>query len=199
MQPNRFNKKGSYIKSVMLARIIKQDEKEPLSIEMLGRLVPSWCRVTFYDRLSRYRTLKAAMQGKKCMIVLYQIHTKKKTIKNQAGHFILINTANKVEYFSSSGWSVSQELSETHSDPKIFHRLLGENYIENRIPLEKFGDSNTCWRFCLARAVLSDLPLKDFQKLFSHHLVLENPDDIVTALTMLHTDRVKKEIKKNTR
>lgn len=179
----------------MLARIIKQDEKEPLSIEMLARLAPSWCRVTFYDKLAKYQTLKAAMQGKTCLICLYQIHSKKKTVKNEAGHFILINTTiGKVEYFSSSGWSVAQELSETHSDPKIFQRLLGKNYIENRVPLEKFGDSNTCWRFCLARAILSEMPLKDFQKLFSHHLVLENGDDIVTALTMLYTDRVKKEI-----
>ena len=184
----------------MLAKIIKQDEKEPLSIEMLGRLVPNWCRVTFYDRLSRYKTLKAALQGKKCLICLYNIHSRKKTVKNKAGHFIIINTAaGQIEYFSSSGWRMGQELAETHSDQKIFQRLLGKNYVENRVALEKFGDSNTCWRFCLARAVLADMPLKDFQKLFSHHLVLENPDDIVTALTMLNTERVKKEIAKTRR
>ena len=61
----------------MLAKIIRKNVKEALSIEMLSKLVPSWCRVVFYDSLKRYKTLKSALKGKRCMIVLYQVHDKK--------------------------------------------------------------------------------------------------------------------------
>ena len=181
----------------MLAKIIRKNVKEALSIEMMSKLVPSWCRVTFYDSLKRHKTLKSAMQGKRCMIVLYQVHDKKKNVQNKAGHFIIINIGKGgVEYFSSSGWSVGQELAATHSDPTTFKRLLGKKYIENRVPLEKLGNSNDCWRFCLARAILVDMSLNDFVKLFQHHLHLQNADDIVTCLTMLHTEAVKRELGK---
>ena len=170
----------------MLASLIQKDVKQPLSIEMLAKLLPSYCGTAFYDDLAKYKTLKAALEGKGCLVVLYNIHDSKKNKLNQAGHFVLINTmAGGVEYFSSSGWSVGKELDVTKSDPEIFKRLLGRNYTENTKPLEKLGSSNDCWRFCLARAVLAKMPLKDFQKLFSHNLHLKNADSIVTCLTML--------------
>ena len=60
----------------------------------------------------KYKTLQAAMRGKKCLAVLYQVHDRKKNVQNEAGHFILINTAGKVpEYFSSSGWAVGKEVA----------------------------------------------------------------------------------------
>lgn len=170
----------------MLSQLLKKDVKEPLSIEMLQTVVPDWCGVAFYDKLKRFRSLKEALAGKKCMAVLYQIHDQKQNVQNAAGHFILLNGSHKIpEYFSSSGWPVAKELSATHSDPQIFQRLLGKKYTENRVPLEKLGNTNTCWRFVLARAILCDMPLREFQKLFQHHLNLQNPDQIVTALTTL--------------
>ena len=173
----------------MLSQIVRQNIKKPLSIEMLRTIVPSWCRVEFYDKLSKFKTLQAALQGKKCMIVLYQIHDKKRNVENKAGHFIFIQ---KGEYFSSSGWSVAQELSATYSDPDTFKRLLGTKIQENRVPLEKLGNSNDCWRFCLARAILVETPQKKFVKLFQHHLKLTNPDEIVTIMTMLHVEALRR-------
>lgn len=173
----------------MLAETIRRKVKEPLSIEMLSKIVPPWCRVEFYDKLAKYKTLSAALRGAKCIIVLYNIHDRKKNTLNKAGHFILINTIGKqVEYFSSSGWSVAKELDITRSDPKVFERLLGHKFIQNTVPLEKQGDSNDCWRFCLARAILADMSLKQFQKLFSNHIHLKNADEIVTLMTMLHIE-----------
>ena len=170
----------------MLASLIQKDVKQPLSIEMLAKLVPNYCGTAFYDDLAKYKNLTAALGGKKCLVVLYNIHDNKKNKLNQAGHFILINTlAGGVEYFSSSGWSVGKELDITKSNPEIFKRLLGRNYTQNTKPLEKVGDSNDCWRFCLARAVLAKMPLKDFQKLFTHHINLTSADSIVTLMTML--------------
>ena len=108
----------------MLASLIQKDVKQPLSIEMLAKLVPNYCGTAFYDDLAKYKTLTAALGGKKCLVVLYNIHDNKKNKLNQAGHFVLINTlAGGVEYFSSSGWSVGKELDITKSDPDIFKRL----------------------------------------------------------------------------
>lgn len=170
----------------MLQSLIKRNVKQPLSIEMLSTLVPSYCKVAFYDDLKRYSNLKQALGGKRCLAVLYNIHDRKRNKLNQAGHFILINAMNKqLEYFSSSGWSVGKELDVTNSDPEIFKRLLGSNFITNTVPLEKVGNSNDCWRFVLARAILARMSLKDFQKLFSHHVNLKNADEIITLMTML--------------
>ena len=177
----------------MLSQLIKQGVKQPLSIEMLSKVVPPWCRVEFYDNLAKYKTLKEALRGKTCMVLLYNLHDKKRNTLNQAGHFVLINNAGrKVEYFSSSGWSVAKELDVTRSDPKTFERLLGRNFIQNTVSLEKQGDSNDCWRFCLARAIMADMPLKQFQKLFAHHIHLKNPDDIVTLMTLLYVTALSK-------
>ena len=67
----------------MLAQIIKKDVKEPLSIEMLAKVVPPWCGVAFYDKLKRFKTLKAALGGKKCLAVLYQVHDRKKMYRTR--------------------------------------------------------------------------------------------------------------------
>ena len=174
----------------MLASLVKQNVKKPLSIEMLSTLLPTNAKAVFYDNLSRYKTLKDALGGKGCMVVLYNLHDKSRKRLNQAGHFILINTmAGAVEYFSSSGWSVAKELDITNSDPDIFRRLLGKNYITNTMPLEKVGDSNDCWRFCLARAILARMPLKKFQKLFNSHYNIKNADELVSLMTMLMVEK----------
>ena len=170
----------------MLSSIVKRNVKQPLSIEMLAKLLPDYCGTAFYDDLAKFKNLRDALQGKKCLAVLYNIHDKAKNKLNRAGHFILINTmAGGVEYFSSSGWDVGKELDVTNSDPNIFKKLLGSNFKRNTHPLEKMGNSNDCWRFVLARAVLASMPLKSFVKLFSHSLNLRNADEICTLLTML--------------
>ena len=171
----------------MLSRIIRENVKKPLSIEMLRTIVPSWCRVEFYDKLSKFKTLREALQGKTCICVLYQIHDKKQNVQNKAGHFILINTANGTEYFSSSGWSAAQELAATHSDPNIFKRLLPKNFVYNTTKFEGTGDINTCWRWCLARCVLGHITLKDFQKLFRQKVIVRSTDDAVILMTILRT------------
>ena len=170
--------------------LIKKEFKRPLSYEMLERLVPKWCRVTKYDSLAKFKTLKEALQGKECMVVLYNLHDRiSRKLVNAPGHFVLINTRSSgpTEYFSSTGWSVAQEIDKTASDPKIFQRLLGKNFITNTIQFEGRGDSNTCWRWTLARAVLAHIPLAKFQALFNKKLHLEEKDDVITLMTLLIT------------
>ena len=171
--------------------LIKKEFKRPLSYEMLATLVPKWCRVTRYDALAKFKTLKEALQGKECMVVLYNVHEKtSRKLVNMPGHFVMINTrasGQPTEYFSSSGWGPAQEIAKTHSDPTIFKRLLGKNFIANSIAFEGRGDSNTCWRWTLARAILAHVPLKTFQALFSKKLHLEEKDDVITLMTLLIT------------
>ena len=180
-----------------LTQLVAQEVKRPLSYEMLRRMLPSWCRFATYDSLSRFKSLKEALQGKQMLVVLYQVHdAKSKKLVNMPGHYIVLNTRAKsqpVEYFSSSGWAPSAELAATHSDKTTFTRLLGRNFIHNSVPFEKMGDMNTCWRWVLTRCVLGHVSLKDFQRLFNQKFMPKDSNDIVTLMTLLLT--VKQHIK----
>ena len=73
--------------------LLKKEVKRPLSYEMLSTLVPKWCRVTKYDSLAKFKTLKDALMGKEMMVVLYNVHDRiSKKLLNMPGHFIIINT-----------------------------------------------------------------------------------------------------------
>ena len=165
---------------------------------MLRTMLPPWCRFATYDSLSKFKTLKDALQGKQMLVVLYQVHDKKtKKLVNMPGHYIVLNARAKsqpVEYFSSSGWAPSAELSATHSDKTTFARLLGRNFIHNSVPFEKMGDMNTCWRWVLTRCVLGHVSLKDFQRLFNQKFMPKDSNDIVTLMTLLLT--IQKDITK---
>ena len=171
--------------------LLKTEVKRPLSYEMLSTLVPKWCKVTKYDSLAKFKTLKDALQGKSMMVVLYNLHDRiSKKLINAPGHFIIINTrasGQPTEYFSSSGWSAGQEIAATHSDPKIFQRLLGKSFITNSIQFEGKGDINTCWRWTLARAILGHMPLKRFQLLFNKKIHVSDKDDCIALMTLLLT------------
>ena len=158
---------------------------------MLEKLVPKWARVTKYDALAKFKTLKQALQGKEMMVVLYNVHDRiSRKLVNMPGHFIVINaraSGQPTEYFSSSGWGPAQEIAKTHSDPNIFKRLLGKNFITNSVQFEGRGDANTCWRWCLARCILGNIPLKQFQQLFNKKLHIDEKDDCITLMTLLIT------------
>ena len=156
-----------------LKQLVNEEAKRPLSYEMLRDLVPPWVKVVTYDSLAKFKTLKAALGGKEMIVCLYQVHDR---AKNQP-----------VEYFSSSGWSPGKEIAVTHSDPNIFKRLLGKNFIYNSKPLEKLGDQNTCWRWVIARCILGHLNLKSFQRLFNQRFMPRDGDDIITLMTLLLT------------
>ena len=66
----------------MLSNLVKRNVKQPLSIEMLSKLVPNYCRTAFYDDLAKFKNLSEALQGKKCLAVLYNIHDKAKNKLN---------------------------------------------------------------------------------------------------------------------
>ena len=172
-------------------QLIEEEVVRPLSYEDLERILPSWCGFKRYDDLAKYKTLDQAMGGKDCMAVLYNIHDKAthRTV-NAPGHFILLNrrsSDNKTEYFSSTGWKPGQEIAVTHSDPNIFSRLLGQDFVYNSVPYQKDGNMNDCWRWIMCRATLGHMPLKSFQRLFSQNFIPRDSNDLVTAMTLLQT------------
>ena len=83
--------------------LLKKEGKRPLSYEMLSTLVPKWCRVTRYDALAKFKTLKDALQGKQMIVVLYNVHERiSRKLVNMPGHFVVINTrasGQPTEYF----------------------------------------------------------------------------------------------------
>ena len=154
-------------------------------------LLPTWCRVTKYDALKNMKTLKDALKGKTMLVVLYNLHERiSKKLINAPGHFVVINSrasGQPVEYFSSMGFPPGHEIAVTHSDPKTFQRLLGNNFTHNSTQFQRSGSINTCWRWVLARCILGSMTLAQFQRLFRQKVHVEETDDLITLMTILLT------------
>ena len=171
--------------------LLKKEADRPLSYEMLETLLPKWCRVTRYDALKNIKSLKEALKGKTMLVVLYNLHDRiSKKLVNAPGHFVVINaraSGQPVEYFSSMGFAPGHEIAVTHSDPKIFQRLLGKTFTHNSTQFQRSGDINTCWRWVLARCILGSVTLKKFQALFRQKVHVDESDDVITLMTILLT------------
>ena len=173
-----------------LKELVAEEVKRPLSYEMLQTLLPRWCKFARYDSLAKFSSLKAALGGKSILVVLYNLHDRKGKVKNAPGHFICINARARnqpVEYFSSSGWQPAKEIAKTHSNPRVFQKLLGRNFIHNSVPFETEGDQQTCWRWVLMRCILGHVSLKEFQKLFAQKFIPNDSNDIAVLMTLLIT------------
>ena len=170
-----------------MQRIIRREIEKTVDIAKLQNLVPPYCRVVKYDRL-RGNTLKDVMGKYTVLIVLWNIHDKKKRILNEPGHFFVISTRGpeKCVVFSSTGMSPSKELFITQSDPTLFERVLPKGTVYNSRKLQINRSSNTCWRWSIAFAHFAPMGLKAFQSLFSRpSLHLSTGDQLVTAMTLM--------------
>ena len=163
-------------------QVIKLLENQPITLAVLQRCVPH-ARVIPYDRIPKGAPLKSILGRKKVLIVLYTLHDSTGAPKDGVGHYSLILPGKRNEYFSSYGFSPEQEIAKTHSSGKIL-RLLGKNYIRNSAALQSKFHSNTCARWCAARALLPQVPLKLFVKRFTERLHLQTPDEVVTLSTL---------------
>jgi hypothetical protein len=95
-----------------MQRVIAREIEKVIDLTKLKHLVPPYCRVVKYDRI-RGNTLKDVMGKYSVLIVLWNIHDKKKRVLNEPGHFFVISTRGpeKCVVFSSTGMSPS--LSES--------------------------------------------------------------------------------------
>jgi len=170
-----------------MQRVIAREIEKVIDLTKLKHLVPPYCRVVKYDRI-RGNTLKDVMGKYSVLIVLWNIHDKKKRVLNEPGHFFVISTRGpeKCVVFSSTGMSPSKELFITQSDPTLFERVLPKGTIYNTKKLQLNKSSNTCWRWCIAFAHFAPMGLKPFQNLFSRpSFHIGTSDQLVTALTLL--------------
>jgi hypothetical protein len=167
--------------------VLKQIEKQPISIATLREKVPSHTKVIQYDNLPEKGSLDRVFGKKKCLIVFYTMHDPQ---NRPIGHFstILKHGKSKYEYFSSYGYSVEEEIHKTHSSGKL-KRLLGKNFIRSGARLQDRIHSNTCARWAICRCFLHEVPLQVFVKHFSERMQLEKPDDIVTMATLFVFDQ----------
>ena len=166
---------------VNIEGLFKQIESTPVTMDFLRKRLPKDVLVVAYPHLkSKHRS--ELFKGRRAVVVLIP---KKNT---KTGHFVvLLPRKQHIEYFSSLGRSFESELQSLHEPVAIFRNLLGENYIYNRTVLQSGKYSiNTCAAFVLTRCYLSKLKLPQFVNLFKRRLILSSPDELVSALVLLH-------------
>ena len=170
----------------MLA-VLREIEKQPISLGTLRSKVPHHTKVMEYDKLPESGSLDRVFGRHKCLIVLYTMHDPS---NRPVGHFstILKHGKGKYEYFSSYGFRPEQEISKTHSSGKLM-RLLGNNFIRSSARLQNNVHSNTCARWAAARCFLHEVPLQVFVKTFTGRCSLKTADDVVTLSTLFLFDR----------
>jgi hypothetical protein len=148
-------------KMVQLSDIISK----PMSLSRLRELLPAKSKAVLYATLQKdKRNRQDIFRGINSLVVLYE----GRIDGRKQGHFVcLIPRAHSISYFSSLGRAPTDEMNAFHTDPTAFKRLLGKNYTYNRKKLQLNSYTvEDCGYWVLARAILVDMKLKDFQKLF---------------------------------
>lgn len=102
--------------------------------------------------------------------------------KKNVGHFVCVT--NGKEYFSSYGHDPRYALKLTGNSDKLL-KFLPRNYDYNKVKFQNERNANTCALYCLARVILVDMTLREFQKLFRRKINLKNSDEVITLATLL--------------
>ena len=121
----------------------------------------------------------------KCVIILYQMQDSKHRPTTGVGHYVCVSkTLRGTEYFSSYGLKPGVELRATHNDRGKLQSLVGTKPIINTARLQSRYHSNTCARWSLLRAMLVQVPLAPFVKLFSGRVHIQKADDLCALATL---------------
>ena len=165
---------------MVIAALLRRLKQTPMDLNVLGSILPSYATTMQYKQLKgKHRS--EVFRKYKCIVLRIPSSFSK------IGHFVvLLRRPKSIEYFSSLGGSPESELQKLGQDKAILMKLLGSNYIYNSKPLQsKQSTIHSCALHCLARIVLHDLKLQDYQKMFSRTITLTTADDIVSMLTIL--------------
>ena len=166
--------------------VLREIEKQPISLATLRSKVPPYTKVLEYDKLPNKGSLAQVFGRHKALIIFYTMHDPR---ERPIGHFsTILKHKNGYEYFSSYGFRPEEEIAKTHSSGKLL-RLLGKNYVRSGARLQNKVHSNTCARWAAARCFLHEVPLQVFVKTFSGRTQLQTPDDTVTMSTLFLFDR----------
>ena len=160
---------------------------EPLSLEELSELLPEFATI-MYDDLEN-KSISEIIGDRDGAILYYDMHTKGGKTKD-IGHFSLIlKENNKLEYFSSYGFSVFAEIDKTRSDPRKFNKLFPKNMIVNKTKFQRQRNTDTCGRWVLLRAKFKNMSLSQFTKLFGNRrFSIQSLDDLVILATAALVD-----------
>jgi hypothetical protein len=165
----------------MFTRIISQ----PLGLEKLRSILPEDSKAVLYESL-RGKKRGTLFKHITSLVVLYET----KIDGKKQGHWVcLIPRAHSLEYFSSLGRSPTDEMNALHVNPTVFTDLLGKNYTYNRKKLQL--DSYTvedCGYWVVARAILHELKLPAFQRLFTPRS-LRSSDEVLAVMSALLANR----------
>lgn len=168
---------------VSLLEIIRQ----PLGLNKLREMLPSTSKAMLYSSLAKdKRSRQAIFKGLRSIVVLYET----KINGSRQGHWVvLIPRAHSIEYFSSLGRSPSDEMNALHQDKTAFDRILGKNFTYNRAKLQlQSYNVDDCGYWVLARAILVEFKLRDFQKLFRGRTI-RSSDEMMGLMTLLLANR----------
>ena len=167
---------------------LKEIRREPLGLNKLRAMLPEDSKAILYSSLAKdKRSRQAIFKGLRSLVVLYET----KIDGKREGHWVvLIPRAHSIEYFSSLGRSPSDEMNALHVDKTAFSRLLGKNFTYNRakLQLQKY-DIDDCGYWVLARAILVEFNLRDFQKLFRGRII-NSSDEMLGLMTLLLANRI---------
>ena len=158
-----------------------------LGIKRLSKMLPVGSKAVLYDTLAKdKRSRQQIFKNLNSLIVLYESSIDNK----RQGHFVcLIPRGHSISYFSSLGRSPTDEINAMHLTKNAIRRVLGSNFTYNRSKLQKDTYSvNDCGYWVLARAILSDTRLRDFQKLFRPKCI-RSSDEMLSVMTLLLANR----------
>ena len=166
---------------------MQEIRRSPLGLNKLREMLPEDSTAVLYSSLAKdTRSRQAIFKGIRSLVVLYET----KIDGSRVGHWVvLIPRAHSIEYFSSLGRSPSDEMNALHQDKTAFSRILGTNFTYNRskLQLQKYNVDD-CGYWALARAILVEFKLRDFQKLFRGRTI-RSSDEMLGLMTLLLANR----------
>ena len=174
-----------------MQKFIEWEKQQPLDYSTMKKHAPAHCAVRLYDSLKSFGSLRQAMGGKPCMILLYELHKSDKRTKAGVGHYVLIIAGKTPRYWTSYGYPVDYEIAATHSGTRL-KQLLG-SHKNSRIGYQSKEHSQTCWKWCLMRANLYKLPESGFKQLFyNSNPKISSHDDLISiaSLCLLGADEM---------
>ena len=164
-----------------LKQFIEKIISFPVDVKFLKKNLPERCRVVQYSELKNKHRSEVFKNLDSLVVIIPMKGTR-------FGHFVvLLPRKHHIEYFSSLGQNYFQELKKLDEPRFIFDKLLGKNYIYNRVPLQKdTKDTNSCWIWVITRTIFHRLKLREFVKLFQTRLSLSSSDEVVTLMALTY-------------
>lgn len=176
-----------------LPELLKDSERIFLSGANIHQITKGACNPLAYHALEHITSIEQLFDKHDAVMLLYE------TDEN-IGHWtcLIRHSSTELEFFDPYGLKIDEELSQADYNrrlhdgkivPHLTHLIEQSGYTvkSNTVRLQKtFKDVNTCGRHCALRVLLRDLPIKEYNKMFTsadHY----NPDLWATAMTIAYS------------